>query len=130
MVASVTLTDTKTAEQLGETALGLTKLPIRLCLGYAPDDLLDVDVLFLSPGVPPYAQIVRDARARGLPISSEPRLFTQLCQTPIVGITGSSGQDDDHRSDRGDAQGIRIQHVGRRQYRRSADGQADRQYST
>ena len=90
--AQVTLSDTKTAAQLGETARALTELPIRLCLGATPEDLLEADILFLSPGVPPYAQIVQDARARGVPISSEPRLFTQLCEAPVVGITGSSGK--------------------------------------
>ena len=53
---------------------------------------MDVDVLFLSPGVPPSAPLVQQARQRGLPISSEPRLFTQSCAVPIVGITGSSGK--------------------------------------
>jgi len=51
-----------------------------------------VDLLFLSPGVPPTAAIVRQARERGVPISSEPRLFTQLCAASVVGITGSSGK--------------------------------------
>ena len=32
------------------------------------------------------------ARKRGIPISSETRLFAQLCPAPIVGITGSSGK--------------------------------------
>ncbi len=42
--------------------------------------------------MPPTAPIIRQARAQGLPISSEPRLFTQLCAAPVVGITGSSGK--------------------------------------
>jgi len=94
--AQVTLSDNKPAERLGEALVRLEGLAVRLVLGAEqPDDLLDVDVLFLSPGVPPYAPIVGRARERGLPISSEPRLCTQILSemgVPVVGITGSSGK--------------------------------------
>jgi len=94
--AEVTLSDSKPAERLGEALARLEGLPIKLSLGKEqPDDLLDVDVLFLSPGVPPFAPIVGQARERGLPISSEPRLCTQILRemgVPVVGITGSSGK--------------------------------------
>lgn len=95
----VTLTDSKPAAslqsqpRLAAHLAALQGLPgLRLALGETPADLLDVDVLFLSPGVPPTAPVVRQAREKGLPISSEPRLFTQVCTAPIVGITGSSGK--------------------------------------
>jgi UDP-N-acetylmuramoylalanine--D-glutamate ligase len=91
--AVVTLSDTKPAAALQKRLAPLQGLPLRLALGGYPADLLEgLDVLFLSPGVPPEAPLVREARARGLPISSEPRLFTQLCAVPVVGITGSSGK--------------------------------------
>lgn len=90
--AHVTLSDSKPASALGDALREIEGLDLRLALGANPPDLLDVDVLFLSPGVPPYAPIVREARQRGLPISSEPRLFTQLCAAPIIGVTGSSGK--------------------------------------
>ena len=89
--AQVTLSDSKPAHALAKHLAG-TGPEVRLVLGALPTDLSDVDVLFLSPGVPPSAEIVRRAREQGLPISSEPRLFTQLCPAPIVGITGSSGK--------------------------------------
>lgn len=90
--ARVTLSDCKPAEALGERLAALKRLRLSLALGGHPPELLKADVLFVSPGVPPYAPIVRQARARGVPISSEPRLFAQLCPAPIVGITGSSGK--------------------------------------
>jgi UDP-N-acetylmuramoylalanine--D-glutamate ligase len=89
--AQVTLSDSKPAHALAKHLTG-EGLDVRLILGALPTDLSDVDVLFLSPGVPPSAEIVRQARERGLPISSEPRLFTQLCPAPIAGVTGSSGK--------------------------------------
>jgi UDP-N-acetylmuramoylalanine--D-glutamate ligase len=90
--ATVTLSDVKPATQLEEALRGLDGLPVRLALGGHPPDLLDVDVLFLSPGVPLTAPLVRQARERGIPISSEPRLFVQMYAGPVVGITGSSGK--------------------------------------
>ncbi len=90
--AVVTLSDAKPAAALTDRLQTLAGLGIRLVLGGAPLDLAGLDVLFLSPGVPPSAPLVREARARGLPLSSEPRLFTQVCAAPIVGITGSSGK--------------------------------------
>lgn len=90
--ATVTLSDLKPAEQLAAALRDLEGLSIRLALGGHPEDILDVDVLFLSPGVPLNAKLVQDARARSLPISSEPRLFLQLFPNRVVGITGSSGK--------------------------------------
>ncbi|NLD74996.1 MAG: hypothetical protein GX649_20035, partial [Chloroflexi bacterium] len=90
--ARVTLSDTKPAEALGEGVAALADRGAQLVLGGAPLDLGGLDVLFLSPGVPPTAPVVREARERGLPLSSEPRLFTQVCRAPVVGITGSAGK--------------------------------------
>lgn len=87
----VTLSDTKPAKDLQDELATLDGLDLNLVLGGKTPDL-DVDVLFISPGVPPSAPIVQRARERGIPISSEPRLFTQLCRAPVVGITGSSGK--------------------------------------
>jgi len=90
--ARVTLADVKPADQLRAHLDGLRGLDIAYALSGAPLRLDELDVLFVSPGVPPTAPVVCEARARGLPISSETRLFTQLCPVPVVGITGSSGK--------------------------------------
>lgn len=90
--ARVTLADIKPASDLGERLSALQGLGLAYALGGQPLPLAELDVLFVSPGVPPTAPVVREARERGLPISSEPRLFTQLCPAPVVGITGSSGK--------------------------------------
>jgi len=90
--AAVTLADSKPAEALAAPLEALQDLGVRLALGGEPLSLDRLDVLFLSPGVPPTAPIVLEARRRGVPLSSEPRLFTQVCPAPVVGITGSSGK--------------------------------------
>ena len=90
--AVVALSDAKPREALGDAVAGLAEAGIQLVLGDGAPNLDGVDVLFVSPGVPPTAPVVEGARRRGIPISSEPRLFTQLVEVPVVAITGSSGK--------------------------------------
>jgi len=91
--AKVTVSDLKGREELEENIAALEGLPIRYALGGHPLEILDdADVLFVSPGVPLEAPIVAEARRRSIPISSETRLFCELCPAPIIGITGSSGK--------------------------------------
>jgi UDP-N-acetylmuramoylalanine--D-glutamate ligase len=91
--ADVTVTDVKPAEALTENIQALADLPVTYALGGHPPSLLDeVDIVFVSPGVPLEIPFLVEARRRGLPTSSETRLFTRLCPAPIVGITGSSGK--------------------------------------
>ena len=91
--ARVTITDAKPAGALADSLAALADLPVRLALGGHPAALLDeADILFVSPGVPLEIPFLAEARRRGLPQSSETRLFTRLCLAPIVGITGSSGK--------------------------------------
>jgi len=91
--ARVTVSDLKSEEELRGNIAKLKGFPIRFVLGGHPGEVLNqADALFLSPGVPLEAPVVAEAKRRGIPISSETRLFTQLCPAPIIGITGSSGK--------------------------------------
>jgi len=91
--AIVTVSDLKNEQELQENITKLKGLPIHFVLGGHPGEILSqTDVLFLSPGVPLEAPIVAEAKRRGIPISSETSLFTELCPAPIIGITGSSGK--------------------------------------
>jgi len=91
--AIVTVSDQKKEEELKENIAELKGLPISFVLGGHPGEILDrVNVLFLSPGVPRDAPIVVAAEEKSIPISSETKLFTELCPAPIIGITGSSGK--------------------------------------
>jgi UDP-N-acetylmuramoylalanine--D-glutamate ligase len=89
----VTVTDAKAADMLVDSTAALTDLPITYALGGHPLELLDdTDIVFVSPGAPLDIPLLVEAQRRGLPLSSETRLFTRLCPAPIVGITGSSGK--------------------------------------
>lgn len=91
--AAVTVTDARPADALEHTQAALAGLPLAFALGGHPLSLLDeAQILFVSPGVPLEIPLLVEARQRGLPLSSETRLFTRLCPAPIVGITGSSGK--------------------------------------
>jgi len=91
--AIVTISDLKSEEELQENIARINGFPIHLVLGGHPWEILDqTDVLFLSPGVPLKAPIVAEAQRRGIPISSETKLFTELCPASIIGVTGSSGK--------------------------------------
>lgn len=90
--AAVRLADAKPLASLSQDLSGLAELGVALECGVAQPTLAGVDLVVLSPGVPPFAPVVQAARARGLPLSSEPRLFTQLFGGLVIGVTGSSGK--------------------------------------
>ncbi len=76
-----------------ESARDLAQWGVKIQLGpQTPDLLLGVDVVVASPGVPQDAPIFLAARALGIPITTETRLFAQNYLAPLVGITGSSGK--------------------------------------
>ncbi|MGE3270001.1 MAG: UDP-N-acetylmuramoyl-L-alanine--D-glutamate ligase, partial [Chloroflexota bacterium] len=91
--ASVLVNDARPVEKLADRLRELEGLPIQFVLGgHPPTPTLDADLLFVSPGVPPELPLLKEARARGIPISSGTQLFFERCPAPIVGITGSSGK--------------------------------------
>jgi UDP-N-acetylmuramoylalanine--D-glutamate ligase len=90
--AEVTVTDLKKEELLRDQMADLAGLPIRYYLGGHPEEVLQADVVFVSPGVPQEIPLLAEARRRGIALSSETRLFFSLCPASIIGVTGSSGK--------------------------------------
>jgi UDP-N-acetylmuramoylalanine--D-glutamate ligase len=60
--------------------------------GYDAGVLEGVDVVYASPGVPWDSELLNQARAKGIPVSSEIDLFLRLCKGTVVGITGTNGK--------------------------------------
>jgi UDP-N-acetylmuramoylalanine--D-glutamate ligase len=91
--AHVVVGDRRSRDQLDAEVAALGGRNVRFLLGtdVAPE-LLDVDLLFASPGVPPQHPLLRQARARGVTVTSLVQLFFELCPAPILGITGSAGK--------------------------------------
>ncbi|HVC79785.1 MAG TPA: UDP-N-acetylmuramoyl-L-alanine--D-glutamate ligase [Chloroflexota bacterium] len=89
---AVTVADGRKAEDLGESAEALTALGGNLIAGSDHPDLAGFEILYLNPAVPKDAPVVRDAQARGIPISALTDLFFAVCPAPIAGVTGSNGK--------------------------------------
>ena len=87
----VRLTDRKPPAELTST---IEQLPpgVELRLGGHEGALDGVDVVYASPGVPWDSALLDEARARGIPVSSEIDLFLKLCKGTVVGITGTNGK--------------------------------------
>ncbi len=91
--SDVVLSDLRPAGDLKDELDRLSALPLELELGGHPASLLDgADLLCLSGGVPVDAPIVRQAVARGIPLSNDSQLFLEACSATVIGITGSAGK--------------------------------------
>jgi len=92
--ARVTVTDLKDEAALAASIEKLSGLDIRYRLGgHDPDDFLSADLVCASPAVPRSAPLMVRARAAGVPITSEIRLFLAVCPaTRTIGVTGSNGK--------------------------------------
>ena len=89
---SVRVADRKPASDL---AGALAQIPSRVELmlgGYDAGVLDGVDVVYASPGVPWDSDLLNEARARGIRVSSEIDLFLTLNRGTVVGITGTNGK--------------------------------------
>src|SRR2546428_2338716 len=91
--AVITVTDTRSAEELAEGMQRLGDLPVAFRLGTRDDDAIaEADYVFVIPGTPPtLASIVR-AENLGIPVLTEIGVFFGLCPAPIVGVTGTKGK--------------------------------------
>ncbi|HKB34305.1 MAG TPA: UDP-N-acetylmuramoyl-L-alanine--D-glutamate ligase [Candidatus Dormibacteraeota bacterium] len=88
---TVRVVDRRPARELREA---ISRMPpgVDFRLGDESGVLEGVDVVYASPGVPWDAQLLNDARARGIKVSSEIDLFLELCPGTVVGITGTNGK--------------------------------------
>lgn len=60
--------------------------------GLRAEVLSSVDLIVLSPGVPPTREPIVAARQAGVPITGEIELASRYVQAPVVGITGTNGK--------------------------------------
>jgi len=88
----VRVADRKPKAELQAT---LAQMPpgVEYRLGGYDETVLDgVDIVYASPGVPWDSELLNQARARGIQVSSEIDLFLRLCRGTVVGITGTNGK--------------------------------------
>ncbi|GAB6181887.1 UDP-N-acetylmuramoyl-L-alanine--D-glutamate ligase [Desulfotomaculum defluvii] len=91
--AKVTLTDTRSREQIGQVTEELSKLGVTLILEKYPQVQKDqFDLLVMSPGVPLTVLPVVQAKEAGITIIGELELAYRFAKAPIVAITGTNGK--------------------------------------
>jgi UDP-N-acetylmuramoylalanine--D-glutamate ligase len=89
---TVRVVDRKPAKDLA-SATALMPSGVELKLGGYDGGVLDgVDIVYASPGVPWDSELLNQARAKGIPVSSEIDLFLKSCPGTVVGITGTNGK--------------------------------------
>jgi UDP-N-acetylmuramoylalanine--D-glutamate ligase len=91
--AEIVASDSAPPDALSGARASLEAAPVSFKLGaQQPDDLLECDEVFVSPGVPRTVPVIANAAEHGIPLESATRLFLELAPGPILGITGSSGK--------------------------------------
>jgi len=90
--ARVLVNDRRDREALGAAATQAEALGAELVLGGHPETAFqDLDLIVVSPGVPPLAQLDQ-AEQGGVPVVSEVELAARFIEAPIVAITGTNGK--------------------------------------
>ncbi|MCE5250849.1 UDP-N-acetylmuramoyl-L-alanine--D-glutamate ligase [bacterium] len=91
--ARVTVTDLKTAENLGDSVKALDDLGVRFVLGrHEMNDFTGADIVVASPAVRRDSAYVTAARNAGAILTTELNLFVEQCPAPVCGVTGSNGK--------------------------------------
>ncbi len=90
--ARVRVNDQRDAKTLGAAATEAEALGAELVLGGHSDGAFeDLDLIVVSPGVPPLPQLDQ-AEERGVLVVSEVELAARFIDAPIVAITGTNGK--------------------------------------
>ncbi len=90
--AAVTISDTRTEAALAAAGATAPEGLERLVTGEPLIDPAGYDIVAISQSILRYNPAVVRARELGIAITSQMRLFLQLCPGRTVGITGSSGK--------------------------------------
>jgi len=91
--ATVTGTDARSAEELGERMANLRAAGVIFKFTERSEDILQGQELVIpSPGVPADAPLLQSASQRAIPVWSEIELAFRFLQGTLIGITGSNGK--------------------------------------
>jgi UDP-N-acetylmuramoylalanine--D-glutamate ligase len=92
--ADVTLTDSRTKEQLSESIAQLNDVPVHRCFwgGHPEEAFHGADLLIVNPAVKPDADFVVRCRSAGTLITSEIELFLHHFRGRVIAVTGSNGK--------------------------------------
>jgi UDP-N-acetylmuramoylalanine--D-glutamate ligase len=91
--AEITVCDQKSREELDRLLSPFESMNLNLNLG--PDYLENLekyDIIFRTPGLPYLHSKIQEAKKAGVEITSQIKLFFELCPSPILGVTGTKGK--------------------------------------
>jgi UDP-N-acetylmuramoylalanine--D-glutamate ligase len=91
--ASVTVTDIAGEQKLGDHALQIREMGVKMELGqHRLETFENSDLIVLSPGVPHTLLPIKRAQEKGIAVWSEIELASKFIQQPIVAVTGTNGK--------------------------------------
>lgn len=90
--ARVIACDRRTREQIGDICAELEAAGAELNLGEDYLKNLEVDIIFRTPGMSFNLPELKEARRRGIAVTSEMEVFFDLCPAKIFAVTGSDGK--------------------------------------
>jgi UDP-N-acetylmuramoylalanine--D-glutamate ligase len=86
------VSDNATGEKMQQAAAELDLAGVRFEFGANTEQILDTDVIVLSPGVPSDMPLVKQSLEKGVSVVSEVEVASWFCRAPIVAITGTNGK--------------------------------------
>lgn len=91
--AKVTITDSRSLEQLADARARLEDLPVEWVLGEHPLSLLDqTQFIGVSGGIPLTIPLIQRAFDLCIPLTNDSQIFLEYAPCRVVGITGSAGK--------------------------------------
>ncbi|MEG0898966.1 MAG: UDP-N-acetylmuramoyl-L-alanine--D-glutamate ligase [Oscillospiraceae bacterium] len=90
--ADITVCDKRSFEMLGEIGGELQELGVKLVLGENYLENLGGDMIIRTPGLNFNNEKLKEAREKGIAVTSEMEIFFDLCPCKIFAITGSDGK--------------------------------------
>lgn len=91
--AEVTVNDTKSPSDLAGACRELAGWPVHIVTGECPAVLPgEFDFVVTSPGVPNWAEPLKEAVRHGIPVLSEIELAYRFAKGPVIAITGTNGK--------------------------------------
>ena len=91
--AEVFLSELKSGKDFIETKKTLDRYQIESEFGqHTLDEILNSDLIILSPGIPPAAPVYQQIMRSNVPIWSEIELAYRFCPATLIAVTGSNGK--------------------------------------
>lgn len=90
----IIVTDLKTAEELAPSVRALKGIKgIRYVLGgHVEQDFIETDLVVKNPGLPWTNAFIKIALEHDIPVTMDSGIFFDLCEAPIIGVTGTKGK--------------------------------------